>query len=955
VRQRAGLLWLLLALTALGLLLRVLRLSWQPLWWDEGYSIYFATEPLSHMVWLTAHDIHPPLYYALLHGWLRLLGSAQPEPARAFSVLCGVLAIPALAWLARAMFPGRPAVALGAALLLAINPFHLFYSQEVRMYGQALLLALVATIAFWELLRRLDAGLPPYLPLAAYVAAGALALQTLYYLGFLLAAHQLWGWLHFRRKLSALAWMGGAAAAILLLQLPWWRSALPNLLPYVDDKVLSDQDFPLPLWSYLGRHALAFVGGHIAAPEPWLNWLRYAGLLSLALLPFPFLYARHTTTKQDLTEAGSATALATFLLVPITAGFLVNLRLPFFPDGGERLLLYVLPFLLLWLTWALVVAAERNKRWTLLGIPLALAAAAGIVTYFIVPRYTEHDYRPIIRYVTQHSRAQDTVYAIFPWQIGFWRAYGATSSSGDWLLPQPAPLGQQALAWSQTIEQQLDSALAAGTVWFPAPLSLGSRLPAQIESYLQGQARSLENRWFSSATRLSAWSALPAPPDTIDTPVMFGPVTLVQVATPSEPIPAANEPFAVDLAWSPAPAETLHVALRLRDADNLLWTVRDYEPLGAFTMTIPTAGGADNLAANDNNSGNNSDNISDNHIVTDSLAVLMPAGLPPGEYQLLVGVGPQGSDTLFATTGAGQPTSLAPVATISVTTPAQPLEVARLAMDNPLPQPWQDRGLSLLGHSGAPAGSRWLAGTVISPLLFLRSDSLGPADRELTLSLLDRSGAGVAGWQGWPLPAYPPSTWTEGALVQMPATLQLPATLAPGRYTLAAGLTSPDGGSPLPPAELAEVEITRRPASFTPLDSSFPLTEPVQFGAHALLQGYDIEQTDNIVHLTLDWQILQSLLPAHHLFVHVLTPDGTLLAQADGEPISAAGPAPTGSWLPGEYLRTSVPLTLPTELPASLPGLTLSVGLYEPISQVRLPTSQAGQPTGDAAQLSFAP
>ena len=38
----------LLTLVALGL--RVLRLEWQPLWWDEGYSVYFATESLSR--WL---------------------------------------------------------------------------------------------------------------------------------------------------------------------------------------------------------------------------------------------------------------------------------------------------------------------------------------------------------------------------------------------------------------------------------------------------------------------------------------------------------------------------------------------------------------------------------------------------------------------------------------------------------------------------------------------------------------------------------------------------------------------------------------------------------------------------------------------------------------------------------------------------------------------------------------
>ena len=75
---------LLLLLIGGALALRLLRLAWQPLWWDEGYSIYFATEPLARMLWLTAHDIHPPRYYALLHGWFALLDSTRAESARLF-------------------------------------------------------------------------------------------------------------------------------------------------------------------------------------------------------------------------------------------------------------------------------------------------------------------------------------------------------------------------------------------------------------------------------------------------------------------------------------------------------------------------------------------------------------------------------------------------------------------------------------------------------------------------------------------------------------------------------------------------------------------------------------------------------------------------------------------------------------------------------------------------------
>ena len=89
-------------LSLLGLGLRAARLSFQPLWWDEGYSVWFATHPVAQMAALTAQDIHPPLYYALLHGWAALLGTG-PTALRLLSVLIGVLTIPLLYLIARRM------------------------------------------------------------------------------------------------------------------------------------------------------------------------------------------------------------------------------------------------------------------------------------------------------------------------------------------------------------------------------------------------------------------------------------------------------------------------------------------------------------------------------------------------------------------------------------------------------------------------------------------------------------------------------------------------------------------------------------------------------------------------------------------------------------------------------------------------------------------------------------
>jgi len=64
----AGNRWLVLTLlTLLALGLRLIRITYQPLWWDEGWSLYFATTGIGKMLELTAVDIHPPLYYLLLH------------------------------------------------------------------------------------------------------------------------------------------------------------------------------------------------------------------------------------------------------------------------------------------------------------------------------------------------------------------------------------------------------------------------------------------------------------------------------------------------------------------------------------------------------------------------------------------------------------------------------------------------------------------------------------------------------------------------------------------------------------------------------------------------------------------------------------------------------------------------------------------------------------------------
>lgn len=942
----AALGWAILAIVAAGVLLRSLRLAWQPLWWDEGYSIYFASEPLARMAWLTANDIHPPLYYALLHGALGFGNLPIPENSRLLSVLFGGLALPFQYFLARAMFGGRRRLALLALLLLAFSPLHLYYSQEVRMYGLALVLGLAASLALWQWVTRITRAPVPgaqfsrwmqVVPALAYLLAGLAALYTLYYAALLLAAHAIWAVVQLRKQTRALLGVLAVYLLMFVLYLPWLLYAVPQLVGYVGGKVQSDQDIPLGPLAYIERHLVAFTAGHVQLASLPAEWLALApATLAICAIILGLVLAQ-TLRERTRRSAGSRrgapakqaagqhadspspiVALWMWLLIPVLLGWLINLRLPFFPAGGERLLLIVLPYFLL------LLAAGMDRTWNvahlgkLAAAALAVNAALGIAAYYTTPRYAADDYRALIRQVHQQGTDRDTLLAIFPWQVGYWRAYNPYDKFSPKQGPQPLLLSDQAAEWSPAVAAAVDGALQRGTVWFPEPLTFGSSLPHEIEQYLAQSAVNVENRWYD-ATRLTGWLRLPSPaaqPVAAD----FGNVRLQAAGIAPSAVESANQVIAATLVWEGGTAdkgtdEEMNVSLRLQDDAGHVWASREY------ARSLPAAGES----------------------ISETVGLIIPAGLPPDGYLAAVSVQTAAGEPL---TLAGSDASAALIGAVEVTAPAQAMSPVQLPIQRPLGRPAASAGLQLLGYSGPGEDDALLAGTQLAATLFFANASSEPPEQQIYASLLDASGSGVAGYEGWPLPAWPTNAWPPGALAQVPMAFNLPGSLVSGEYRLVAGFLDPATGAKTPPAELAPLVVEQRTGSFTRPTPAHTLASPPQLGTHARLLGYDLASAESETVVTLYWEVLQPLLPPHHIFVHLDAADGQTREQQDGPPANAAGPAPTGSWQPGEFLTTQH--TLPA---VRGPGDVLRVGLYDPTTQVRLPVMVGEQAAGDAVVL----
>lgn len=128
------------AIFGLGLLLRVWGIASRPIWYDEAFAILFAkagfkgiiSGSLSLDAGGNAADIHPPGYYSILSSWFSLISDSVIS-GRVLSILFGMLTLWVVFVLCRTLFDER--TAQWGLLFVAIQPFHVHYSQEIRMYA----------------------------------------------------------------------------------------------------------------------------------------------------------------------------------------------------------------------------------------------------------------------------------------------------------------------------------------------------------------------------------------------------------------------------------------------------------------------------------------------------------------------------------------------------------------------------------------------------------------------------------------------------------------------------------------------------------------------------------------------------------------------------------------------------------------------------------------------------
>jgi len=378
--------WLTLLLILIaGGLARFAHLVRKPFWFDECFSVELARidwRNFLHLLWW--REANMSLYYALLRIWLHF---GQSEFfIRSLSVVFALATLPAAYWVARLLYDRR--VALGAAALLAINTYHIRYSQEARSYT---LFALLATLSSGFLVAWLRQ--PTRRNWRGYGIVSILAVYAHFYALLLLAAHVL-----------TLLWTG-----------------VPR--PGVDQ---NERGIPRELrrpWTAVGIAVLPlliFVAKTGAGP---IRWIRRPGMTDLlhfssyfsSGLPLIYLLAclavliplkNRLLARDGKWESFRVHFLIIWFLFPVLLTILLSFARPVFLP---RYMIFCLPALLILTAAGLLSVPPRWLGAILLGGTILLSAR-------MIPYVYEHDFdterdasAAACNFVLDYSRPGDAI------------------------------------------------------------------------------------------------------------------------------------------------------------------------------------------------------------------------------------------------------------------------------------------------------------------------------------------------------------------------------------------------------------------------------------------------------------------------------------------------------------------------------------------------------------------
>lgn len=345
----------------------------QSVWRDEAFSYFMAKPNIFKIIINTANDFNPPLYYILLHFWMRIFGTTDVN-LRFLSFLPHVASVYLAYLLATKVFSKK--FAFFTTIFTFFNPMLLYYAFEIRMYSFYAFFTFCSLYFFttknWKW----------------YAVFTALGLYTHSFFPLVTASYLIYLWFikQFKKRLVF------NVLKPLLFYLTW--------LPILTIQFLRSKGswmFPVDLQlvkSVLGNIFTNYEG----TPGNWWKWTFLLSLIILFFLTLPLNKKRKRTILFTM---------PIFIPLAFILGFSILIR----PIYVNRYMIFIAVFEIMGISLGIWSIKNRTFRWTAACLWILLVIVFNIMA---TPYRKKTDFKTVFTEINKKTLATDFVYTKTP-------------------------------------------------------------------------------------------------------------------------------------------------------------------------------------------------------------------------------------------------------------------------------------------------------------------------------------------------------------------------------------------------------------------------------------------------------------------------------------------------------------------------------------------------------------
>jgi len=438
---------------------------------DEAQSIWQVSHSIPEIFDIVGRDVHVPFYHIILHFWQGIFNNSIIS-ARYLSLLISIISIPFVYILASKLYTKR--IALMSTIIFILSPFINWYANEARMYSLLLLLAVLNSIFFIDILKKENTK-----SWIGFIITAILGIYTHYFYWLFLISNALFYLVSYKQFNKTLFPKFIISAVIILLAISPWIYYVISLGSAANTKPALQAPTSIDFFNIFSQYIFGF--------QPDI-------INSIILSSWPIIVILIFTSLQRKFKYSVFTTFVIFqILIPIGLAFILSYLRPIFLS---RYLIVSSLFLYLYIIY--LINTYFSKQMTILYLVGIFLIGLSLLLQIFSP-YTpvKENFEDIAIYLTVKATARDVIVLSAPFTIyPFEYYYQGITNVETFPIWDRSKVSSIPSFDSSKIEEQVNK-IKDGHQYMYVILSYDQGYEKELKTYLDNNFEKVEEREFS--------------------------------------------------------------------------------------------------------------------------------------------------------------------------------------------------------------------------------------------------------------------------------------------------------------------------------------------------------------------------------------------------------------------------------------------------------------------------